>query len=98
MQANQNVILLKGFLKEGYKPATSWLHVSAALAAFTGDILEPRFEHCPRWFGIGGLLVAAVALLLATQFPKALKKLAALFTASLIVATLSGALLLLERY
>jgi hypothetical protein len=85
MQSNQNVSLLKDLLKEGFERATGWLHVLAAMFAFTGDFLTKIFPYCRLWLAILGFVAAAVLFVLATQFRKASEKFAAVFAASLIL-------------
>jgi hypothetical protein len=97
VQFDQNVSLLKGLVKEGFERATAWLHIFAALFAFTSDLLKPLIPRCSLLFVIGGLSVAAVVFFLATRFGKASEKLAAVFSASLILAICSLGFLLLQQ-
>jgi hypothetical protein len=92
------VSLLKGLVKEGFERATIWLHISAALFAFTSDFLKPTFPYCTLWLAIGG-----IALFVAVFFASKLHMLSeelgsAVLAASLILAIFSSALLGLQGF
>jgi hypothetical protein len=52
VQFDQNVSLLKGLVKEGFERATAWLHIFAALFAFTSDLIKPLIPRCSLLFVI----------------------------------------------
>ncbi|MGB7045541.1 MAG: hypothetical protein WBD65_11740, partial [Methylocella sp.] len=64
---------LKDLLKEGFGRATVWLHVLAAMFAFTGDFLTKIFPYCRETLAILGFAAAAFLFFSCDPIPQSFK-------------------------